>query len=66
MVDAQCGILIVSRDLLLDLPLVAIVRSRTIVSKWLWAGEFVVAGGCCDDVAMAGYLAGKASNGASD
>ena len=41
---------------LLDLPFVSGVGTRTIVGEGFGAGEFVVGGGCCDNVAVAGYL----------
>lgn len=51
---------------LCDLPLVALVRARTVVRQRLRAGELVVRGGRGDDVALAGDLAGEARDGAGD
>ena len=49
-----------------DFILVALVGTRPVVGEGFWACEFVVGGGGGDDVAVAGYLAGKAGDGAGD
>lgn len=49
-----------------DLPLVALVCAGAIVGEGLGAGELVVGGRRGDDVALAGYLAGEAGDGAGD
>ena len=51
---------------LFNFILVALVGARTVVGEGFWAGEFVVGGRSCDYVAVAGYLAGEAGDGAGD
>lgn len=51
-VDAQRGVLVVSRQLLLDLPGIACVGAGTVVGQRFRAGELVVAAGCGDDVTV--------------
>jgi hypothetical protein len=65
-VDAQSGIFVVCRELLLDFPCVSGVSARAVVGECLWAGELVVAAGCCDDVAVGCNLAGEALDWAGD
>ena len=50
----------------MDFVLVALVGAGSVVGEGFRAGEFVVGGGRGDDVAVAGYLAGEAGNGAGD
>lgn len=49
---------------LCDLPLVACVCAGAVVSERFGTGEFMVGGGCRDDVALGGDLAGEAGDGA--
>jgi hypothetical protein len=65
-VDAQSGIFVVCRELLLDFPRVAGVGARAVVGECLRTGELVVAAGCCDDVAVRCDLAGEALDWAGD
>jgi hypothetical protein len=65
-VDAQRGVFVVGRELLLDLPCVACVGAGAIVGECFRAGELVVAAGCGDDVAVGGDLAGETLDGAGD
>jgi hypothetical protein len=58
-VDAECGILVISRKFLLDLPGIAFVCARAVVRECFGTSELVVAAWCGDDVAMAGDLAGE-------
>lgn len=46
-----------------NLIFVALVGAGAVVGEGLWACEFVVGGGGSDNVAVAGYLAGEASDG---
>lgn len=66
MVNTKRSIFVVGRDFLLNFPFVAVVRARSIIGQRFGTGEFVVAGWCCDDVAMAGDLAGEAGDWAGD
>ena len=61
-VDTQCSIFIVGRDLLLNLPRVALVGSGAIVGQRLRPSEFVVGRRSSNDVAVGGDLSGEASD----
>ena len=56
----------VSLAYLLDLERVALIRAGDVVGERLRAGEVVVGGGGCHDVAVARELAGEASHGAGN
>lgn len=60
--DGELGVFVISGQLLGDFPLVARVGAGDVVGEGLWAGEFVVGGGGCDDVALSGDLAGEAGD----
>lgn len=49
-----------------DFVLVSLVGAGPVVGEGFWAGEFVVGRWGGDDVAVAGYLAGEAGDGAGD
>lgn len=59
-INTQSGILIVGRDLLLDLPGVSFVRARAIVCECLRPRKLVVATGSCNNVSMSSNLSSKA------
>jgi hypothetical protein len=63
-IDAQRGVFVVCRELLLDLPGIASVSARAIVGECFWASELVVRAWSRDDVAVRSDLTGKAFDGA--
>ena len=65
-VDAEGRVFVVGGDFLGDFPGVAVVGAFGVVGEGRRAGEFVVAAGGRDDVAVGGDLTGEALNGASD
>lgn len=62
-VDGELRVLVVGRDLLGDLVLVALVGAGPVVGERLRAGELVVRRDGGGDVAVAGDLAGEAGDG---